>query len=219
MKRIICIRHSISECNEALHTLPWGSPNFKDPMLWDTILSPAGITKAQSVHEKLRAKKLKIDLNSVELVCSSPLTRALHTGEILLSNGVLPSGVPKVALPLLRERLYLASDVGQPRSVLEDKWSEWSFDMLPVDDSPWWHVSPTQEWRPKGTYPCPGEPQSIWHARIEATKKWILARDEGVVLLVGHWGLFRGLFGINAENCGIYDLSSEDLLAAPPSDC
>lgn len=46
-----------------------------------------------------------------ELVVSSPLARALHTADLAFPA----SNVPRIMLPIARERLYLSSDVGQPR--------------------------------------------------------------------------------------------------------
>ena len=42
---------------------------------------------------------------------SSPLARALHTADLAFPA----SKVPRIMLPIARERLYLSSDVGQPR--------------------------------------------------------------------------------------------------------
>jgi broad specificity phosphatase PhoE len=46
-----------------------------------------------------------------ELIVSSPLSRALHTADLAFPA----SEVPRMMLPLARERLWLSSDVGQPR--------------------------------------------------------------------------------------------------------
>ena len=226
-KRIIAIRHSTTECNEALSLLPWGSPNFKDPMLYDTKLSAAGITKAEAVHQQLKARHLNVDFSSVQLVCTSPLSRAIHTADILLKDGVLPHHVPRLAQPLLRERLYLSSDVGKARSILQQRHASWDFSLLPCDDAPWWYLPPppsllhpaAPEWRPAGTYTCPGEPQDVFRERISELKRWLLARPEEEIVIVAHWGLLRGLFGLNAENCGIHILSGNDFLPTPPLDC
>lgn len=221
-KRIIAIRHSTTECNEVLSLLPWGSADFKDPNLWDTRLSKSGLALAESVHQKLKQRRLRVDFSKVELVCSSPLTRALDTAEIMLRDGVLPDNVPRLAQPLLRERLYLASDVGQPKSALTANYAAWNFALL--DDAPWWYTQPPEapvvpDWRPKGTYACPGEPQAVFHDRISELKQWLLARPEQEIVIVAHWGLLKGLFGISAENCGIHELSSADFLPEPPLDC
>lgn len=226
-KRIIAIRHSTTECNEALSLVPWGSPGFRDPQLFDTKLSTAGLALAEGVHQKLRQKRLRVDFANVELVCASPLTRALDTADILLRDGVLLPNVPRLAQPLLRERLYLASDVGQPRSALAAKYAAWDFSLLPHNDAAWWYTqlpsltggAAVPEWRPKGTYVCPGEPQDVFHERVADLKQWILSRPEKEIMIVAHWGLLRGLFGLNAENCGIHVLSCADFLPHPPLDC
>jgi len=224
-KRIIAIRHSTTECNEALASKPWGSASFKDPLLWDTKLSPTGISRALGVHERLKQKKI-CDLGNVEVVFSSPLSRALNTADILFGeaeSGILPVGVPKVAEPLLRERLYLSSDVGKPRSELERQFPKWKFDHLSPDDKPWWYTSPPgsveKEWRPLGEYPIPGEPEQVFHERIGELKEFIRHRPEKCICVVAHWGLLRGLFGINAANCEVFDLTTDSFLDKIPSDC
>ena len=46
-----------------------------------------------------------------ELLVSSPLSRALHTADLAFQD----ADIPRLVLPLARERLWLSSDVGQPR--------------------------------------------------------------------------------------------------------
>ena len=41
-KKIIFLRHGVTEMNEYLSSQPWGSVGFKDPELWDTKLSIRG---------------------------------------------------------------------------------------------------------------------------------------------------------------------------------
>lgn len=226
-KRFICIRHSTTQCNEALANKPWGTPGFEDPCLWDTVLSERGERLARDVENQLKLGRggVGVDFSTVQLVVSSPLTRALQTSEILFgSNGLLPTNVRRVALPLLRERLYLASDVGKPRSQVAAAFQNWDFDLLPSCDSPWWYT-PTagdpvhHEWRPQGKYPTPGEPRAAFAARLSDLKSWLLSREETDIVLVSHWGVLRGLFGIDARNCEVRTMSPADFLDSPPLDC
>ena len=225
MKRIICVRHSITECNEALARTPWGTPGFADPGLYDTVLSERGLSLAKEVRHKLETKQIPVEFEGVQLVVSSPLTRALQTSEILFgSESVIPKEARKVAQPLLRERCYLASDVGKPRSVLETSFPNWDFQSLPIDDSVWWYTTPREgslsdEWRPTGRYLCPGEPKKVFNARISQLKSWIMSQQEDKIVIVAHWGLLRGLFGLDVSNCAIISKTSNDFLDAPPEDC
>lgn len=223
MKRLICVRHSITECNEALARRPWGTPGFSDPLLWDTVLSERGIALAKDVHQGLRDRKGGTDLADVQLVVTSPLWRALQTSELVFGGGsLLPSSARKMAHPLLRERLYLSSDVGKRRAELEAAFPAWDFGLLP-EDGPWWYTeNPSQkskEWRPSGSYACPGEPKAVFDSRVAELREWILAREETTIVLVAHWGLLRGLFGVDAANCEIIERRCGEMLAVPAGDC
>jgi broad specificity phosphatase PhoE len=121
----------------------------------------------------------------------------------------------------MRERLYLASDVGKPRSGLESSFPSWSFDHVP--DSPWWYtpesVGSYKEWRPAGEYPVAGEPKDQFISRLGDIKSWLLARQERNIVVVAHWGVIRGLFGIDAANCAIRVMEPKDFLDVVPHDC
>ena len=84
---------------------PWGSPNFVDPDIRDAPLEPSGLAGARALREPLAR-----DAADVELVVSSPLTRALATADAAFDDA-LTRGVPALALPLAAERCYMTSDV------------------------------------------------------------------------------------------------------------
>lgn len=116
-KEILLVRHGITEMNEKLAETPWYSRDFVDAGLWDTRLSKRGLEGAQEAHQQLLQHGYKgFDFSRVQTLYASPLTRALQTAELLFAGSgtsLLPATVPKVAQPLLRERLYMSSDVGR----------------------------------------------------------------------------------------------------------
>ncbi len=187
----------------------------------------------------------------VELVVISPLTRCLQTyvygvepvlrelfndqnGSILDDNhGEDGNGshswklpIPVLAHPLLRERVYTASDTGRPVSVLEEEFPSIDFSEChnshkkkQVDDGDhgakdiWWYTGLDnngtleegyEEWRPHGQgqwYAVPGEPEAVFEKRMEELKVWLFQRKETNILLVTHWGVLRYLSdGIKWKN-------------------
>ena len=132
------VRHGQTEMNVYLGHSPYGSPDFKDPLM--CAIAPACIntlranclvpsSSVTTVHglqacsydtaltrtgveqAKAAAKHSKHLRPPPELIIASPLSRALHTADLCLPQSTYPN-VPRVAHPLARERLYLSSDVG-----------------------------------------------------------------------------------------------------------
>ena len=104
LRSVVLVRHGISEMNVALARRPWGSPGFADPDIRDAPLTPEGLAGAERLRGTIG------DVGAVDLVVSSPLTRALQTSAAVFRD----AGVPAVATPLAAERCYLSSDVGAP---------------------------------------------------------------------------------------------------------
>lgn len=230
-KTIYFIRHGISEMNEKLSIVSWGSPNFADAGIWDARLSSRGIKQATSIHLKwkkeLAASQLYggngIPWDNIEAVYASPLTRTLQTAETLLyySNPpLLQSKVPKIAQPLLRERLYLSSDVGRPKKDLQSEFKDWNFNNI-LNNNPWWYQHDSKgegsytEWRPKGKYLCEGEATAVFIERMKALKLWLTQLPEKNVIVVSHWGVLRALTGISFSNCELRAVKDVDLLDEP----
>ncbi|KAL0489168.1 phosphatase [Acrasis kona] len=247
------IRHGTTEMNEILKTMEWGTDGFTDVALWDTRLSAAGLSQTIELHETWRKQCLPeadaalrvIPWDKIDLVLCSPLSRALQTYTSLVQHAMPPlidDQVPKVVHPLLRERLYLASDTGSGRSVLESNFPHFNFSLLPKDDSAWWYTidnnnvgtefateeggdvnnskeiknanTSYEEWRPghPSSYLCPGEPGSVFKLRLEYLRRVLLTRPERHILVVAHWGVLRGLTGHDFRNCEVKIVKADALL-------
>ena len=144
-KQFIFVRHGTTEMNERLITMPWYSDKFVDAALWDTRLSSQGVQQAQEVHKHLITEgEAKFNLSQVQLLLASPLTRALHTAQLVFGHQepLLPANVRRVSHPLLRERLYLSSEVGRAGNELQLEFPQWDFAAVP-SDVPWWYTHPT----------------------------------------------------------------------------
>ena len=154
----------------------------------------------------------------IELIVASPLTRALTTSDIIL-KGVVSDEVAKIAQPLAREWLFLSSDVGRTRAVLEKEFPRWNFDELPETD--WWYTPSDLDPKPlefdfrgntQELYGYSGEPTDVFVERIIALRNWLQARTETTIAVVAHFGVLRALTGKNFENAEIYECDPNSLL-------
>jgi len=133
-KHIVFVRHGTTEMNVYLHTqCNYYSPDFKDPLIFDTRLTKDGERRAREAAA--RAKRLE---PRPELIVASPLTRALQTAELAFGP-LLDQGVPCLALPLARERLFLSSDVGRSGAELAAEFPRWRDSLLALEDEWWLH--------------------------------------------------------------------------------
>ncbi|GAB4820874.1 hypothetical protein N2152v2_007920 [Parachlorella kessleri] len=116
----------------------YGQPGFVDPLLYDTRLTANGQAQAQRA-----AAKVATLLPAPEVVVISPLTRALQTADVVFGG----QPWPRVVQPLAAERLYLSSDVGRHRELLEQDFPHHDFAHLPLSaelqSAAWWHVGDT----------------------------------------------------------------------------
>jgi len=128
-RSVICIRHGESTFNAA-----WRATST-DPLHFDAPLSPAGI---EQVHNARRA----VEAFPVQLVVTSPLTRALQTAAGLFASHHLSP--PIVVHPLMRERVENSCDIGRSPQALAVDFP--SLDLGHLDDI-WWHADGTPDAR------------------------------------------------------------------------
>lgn len=170
-KRVLFIRHGQGMHNTSM--MGWE--------LIDPPLTRKGEGQAQTLHEQLLAEP---DFSSVELVITSPLTRAMQTA----LGGFDGVKVPFMVSPILRERLGAPCDVGLPPSKLTERIPEisgWTgFDKL---DQEWWCTDPIE---------------LDLLERVEKFKDFVSARPEKVIAVVGHGGFFSRILGFHLKNCG-----------------
>ena len=198
LRSVVLVRHGISEMNVALARRPWGSPGFADPDIRDAPLTPEGLAGAERLRGTIG------DVGAVDLVVSSPLTRALQTSAAVFRD----AGVPAVATPLAAERCYLSSDVGAPVDALRRAWPRVAFAEDDFPEPYWWYGGgpayappPADDWRPPGRYAAAGEPVADFRARLAKLVAWLEARDERSIALTCHWGVIAALTGESFENC------------------
>lgn len=145
----------------------WGDPNYNDYTgnVRDAPLSAIGQVQAAQALLQLD----DADLEEVELVVVSPLTRCLET--LLYSNflnsttspsrgqndtttttttaTICPTRPPVIVLPLASERVYSVSETGRSKSTLlaalPPATHDWDWSHVPDDDNNecWWYTGTT----------------------------------------------------------------------------
>ncbi len=182
-RTILCLRHGQSTANVA-----WDETGL-DPGLPDARLTPEGERQVREARELLRDRP-------IELVVTTPLTRALQTA--LGVFGDHPSRPRVVVEALHRERLESGGDVGRAPAHLVADYPTLELGHLP---EVWWHV---------GGEPGPlgfaVEPLDTVLERVRLFRLFLSERPERHVAVVGHGTFFFHLTGIFLPNCGTTDL-------------
>ncbi|CAJ1421316.1 unnamed protein product, partial [Effrenium voratum] len=195
MKRVALIRHGHSDHNPTGNYSPWWLGSLFSR---DTRLTARGQQQAKDLGEK-RAGDPHHPLQSVQVVISSPLSRCIETTLLIFGDSLEP---PRCVSNLHTERCIMPCDTGRsPEELLKSfpclaQWQD--FAQLPTT---WWpkERSFQEELSPKD--------------RVEAFKRYLLARPEEKLAVVGHNGFFSILTGRRMENCEVrwIELSDDSL--------
>ncbi len=137
---------------------------------FDADLTPLGVKQAE-VGRKNHGHLL----NGVDLVVSSPLSRAIKTADLIMS----PESNPKrICIESLREINGLMQNAKRrSKSELKERFHEcWDFDSLTEEDKAWTHEL---------------EEYDDCSERGYQSLLWLLQRDEEKILVVSHGGILR----------------------------
>lgn len=219
LKEITWIRHGCTHMNEYLgRNRPFG-PKFTDVFTssdryfyHDTKLSAYGIRQAR---ERLARVKPSF-CDDVQVVVTSPLTRALQTYDLGLRKHIDPN-VPVLAHPAAAERLYFVSDLGTPASELRVKYDWCNFEHC--SETWWWQHSshlkePYREWRPNSQgqkYACLGEPSHAFDQRMGRLYKFLERLPQQRIAVVCHHGVIEWMVDKDFDNCQYESLSWDDI--------
>lgn len=165
-----------------------------DAGIYDAPLSERGREQVRAVA----ADVLRLD---VELVVTSPLTRAVSTA-LGVFDGTPPP--PVLVDALLRERLGDSCDIGRSPADLARDFPALDFTHLPRR---WWYEGPLDA---RG---IPIEPWPQVEERVRQFAAWVRARPERSVLVVSHHDLLLNLGGSELANCELWPWTGE--LPAP----
>jgi broad specificity phosphatase PhoE len=182
------IRHGQSTFNAA-----WAETG-RDPGHIDAPLSPLGHDQVAQARDALAPVR-------VDLVITSPLTRALQTTVGIFGG----RGVDVMVTCRHRERLESSCDLGRSPKELATDFPHLAFDHLA---DPWWHDGLP------GEAGVPHEPEDVFEARVAAFAAWLDARPEASIAVVGHHVFFRSLTGRPLANCEVLTLAPPVLAAA-----
>jgi broad specificity phosphatase PhoE len=183
-KTVLCIRHGESTFNAAWRV------NAIDPLHFDAPLSDLGRSQVAQARSALAGYP-------VEVVLTSPLTRALQTAHGLFDGH--PNAPRMEVAPLLRERVENSCDIGRPPAALAAEFP--AIDVSKLDET-WWH----KEGHADARGICI-EPVAVVQGRVARFKAELLARPERVVALVGHGTFFLYLTGNAMANCEMVELA------------
>lgn len=177
-RTIHLIRHGQSTWNA--HYAAHG----EDPLHFDARLTDLGHTQVESRRDDLKGERY-------DLIVTSPLTRAIQT-----TLGVFAPHLertPVVVEALHRERLESSCDIGRPASVLAGEFTALAFGHL---DEEWWPNGCTADHRG-----IRYEPDERFSKRVRTFRRWLAARPEGRIAVVGHGTFFSHLAGRDLANC------------------
>lgn len=159
--RIHLLRHG-----QGHHQLP---PTSQNRLLPDPALTPAGITKCKSFHDRI----FPHDRLALSLLCASPMRRAIQTAALCFPS---PAPRPIVLLPDAQEATALPSDTGRARGEIEAEFGE-AVDAGLVGEG--WNSN-------EGEY---AETKEALGERARRLREWFWGCGEGEVGVVGH-GMF-----------------------------
>eukprot|EP00457_Paulinella_chromatophora_P012340 gb/GEZN01012544.1/.p1 GENE.gb/GEZN01012544.1/~~gb/GEZN01012544.1/.p1 ORF type:complete len:275 (+),score=33.67 gb/GEZN01012544.1/:179-1003(+) len=162
----------------------------------DALLTPEGI---EQVRRLKNSYSQHATLNGVEIVLTSPLTRALQTAVGVFGD----SQVPIKALAELCEHKRHLHDIGRPKAELEDRWSDSGVDFSAVSQQEWWYTNDE------------AEPEERLWERVTWIKAELASRPEKVIAIVSHSNFLAALQGRdsrgNMQNCECLRVRLEDL--------
>jgi broad specificity phosphatase PhoE len=157
-----------------------------DPVIVDAPLSDKGKKQVLELASQ-------VSLLSIDLIVTSPLTRAIETAVGLF--GGRPA-VPVIVNSLVRERLGDSCDIGRPASVLRAEFPLLNFGDLPER---WWHEGP------RDVRGVPVEPRELLRERAGRFREWLLSRRELAILVVSHSDFITSFCGARLANCELYE--------------
>jgi len=210
-KTIYLIRHGQSTFNAE-----YIDENY-DPFLFDARLTDIGRDQAKSLRTLINST-----LHDVELIVSSPLSRAIDTARIAFAE--LLDNRKELKIKIIKhhsEYLCDSDDNGRPLSEIRLDFPDCDFEEL--NEEHWWYIPDHlksnqqyvinyQEHFRKKRY---REPYEDLKQRFKEFKQWLSERTERKIVVVGHSDFYYYLFEEEYEflnNCQVmqWDMNSNE---------
>ncbi|EGC30452.1 hypothetical protein DICPUDRAFT_157828 [Dictyostelium purpureum] len=178
--------------------------NRVDPFLFDARLTEIGEGQASAL-----ADNAEIHLQNIQVVITTPMTRALDTTRRGLSKLIKNKGINCVVCPLHRETLTTSDDNGRPISIVKTEFPEFDFSTI---EERWWYLPEEiksdftidhEEYFKKSPFK---EPEEVIAKRVQDFKEYLLSRPESHIAVVGHCDFFYHLLDKkhpHMKNCQI----------------
>lgn len=191
------LRHGPSEMNAYMNLHRYGSPHqepLRDPMLFDARLTSEGRHKAEALQIQIAALETK----PPKIYCS-PLTRCLETATLAFK----PLNAEIIALPLLRERLQLSSEVGRPFEELKADFPDVNFELFmpQSNNEPWWYHENINGINKDSNDGIIQEPESVYLERLDELRQLLADESAECLALVSHWGVLKHLTDRDLDLC------------------
>ncbi len=178
LRTVRFVRHGQSEFNAAFER-----SRPVDPMIVDPRLTALGRAQAGALADPAHWA-------GVELIVTSPLTRAIETALLAFAGHPAPIRIEA----LHRERMEHSGDVGRARSAVAAEFGALDFGVFPEI---WWKHDPA---RPEA---LAVESETELAARVSAFRDWLAARPERDIAVVGHGTFLNRLTGHVFANCEV----------------
>lgn len=190
-KTVYLVRHG-----ESLHnaqSFRWNGADYNSPLYIDSPLTPTGERQARAISDKVR------EMN-VELIVTSPLSRAIQT--MLLATRELSPRPTVVVSKFCCERLGASCDIGSATNILERRFPDLDFSDLQPPEA-WWWTATTHAPRPTSATESLNlltssfqsrsivgdEPSDSLFSRVNSFRAWLLSRPEKRIVVFAH-GVF-----------------------------
>ena len=162
-KKLFCIRHGTSEHNVRYYEIGELAFNEKE----DTTLLASGIEEARNLGSNWT------EIDNIELVLVSPLSRTLETATQIFTTQIFDKKIPMIALDCLIEWTQHSElcNKRKAKKDIVDKYPHVNFDR--IANELYWNSKENESY------------ESL-KERVEFAKSWIRMRKENKIAIVSH---------------------------------
>jgi len=195
-KTLYLVRHAESAMNAYRKScwtwLQCGCWCCCDPGMRDPALSAAGRAQVSQLAGRLTESKLK---ERIELIVVSPLRRSIDTA---IGAFGADCNIPIHVSHLHRELMDTWGDVGRVPAEIARDYPRLRESVMALPEA-WWYFHPA-----RGRDSVTAEPRDVVRARTDEFARWLVARPEQQIAIVGHSMFFKHFAGgSKLDNCAM----------------